>query len=154
MKEATLITKLKEKNYRICCAESCTGGMLSSALVGVSGASDVLDMGFITYANEAKIKLLGVDENTILQYGVVSEPVTAQMATGAAKAAECQVGVGISGIAGPGGATPTKPVGTVCFGFYIDGKVVTKTMHFEDRGRQQVRESAVQYAIDTLIELI
>lgn len=80
MREEELISLLKEKGLHICCAESCTGGMLSSTLVNVVGASDALDMGFVTYANEAKIKLLGVDAKTIEHYGVVSEQVAEQMA--------------------------------------------------------------------------
>ena len=120
MREDLLIQKLKNKNYHICCAESCTGGMLNSALIGVSGASDVIDVGFVTYANSAKVKFIGVSPDTIAEFGVVSEQVVSQMAKGAAKAADAEVGVGISGIAGPGGGTPKKPFGTVCFGFYID----------------------------------
>lgn len=154
MREDILIKKLKEKKYHICTAESCTGGMLSSAIIGVSGASDVIDMGFVTYANSAKVKLIGVSEQTISEHGVVSEAVAAEMAKGAAKAANAEVGVGISGIAGPTGATPTKPVGTVCFGFFVDGKTITTTEHFENMDRQSVRESAVQFAIDRLIEII
>lgn len=137
----------------ICCAESCTGGMLSSILVGVSGASDVIDMGLVTYANSAKIKLLCVSEADIDKYGVVSEVVAGQMARGACGISGAEVGVGISGIAGPGGSD-FKPEGMVCFGFCINGKVITKTVQFGPLGRQNVRQSSCEFAIDTLLELI
>lgn len=137
----------------ICCAESCTGGMLSSTLVGVSGASDVIDMGLVTYANSAKIKLLSVSEADIDKYGVVSEVVAGQMARGACEISGAEVGVGISGIAGPGGSD-FKPEGMVCFGFCVNGKVITKTVQFGPLGRQNVRQSSCEFAIDTLLELI
>ena len=154
MRNEKLVRLLMEKGYRICCAESCTGGMLSSAIVDVANASSVVDMGFVTYANEAKIKLLGVNTDTIDKFGVVSEAVAGQMANGAAKTSGAQVGVGISGIAGPTGGSDKKPVGTVCFGFYITGKTVTKTMYFGNLGRTQVRMAACNFAIDTLISLL
>ncbi len=153
MREEELISLLKEKGLHICCAESCTGGMLSSTLVNVVGASDALDMGFVTYANEAKIKLLGVDAKTIEHYGVVSEQVAEQMAHGAAEVSGAQVAVGISGIAGPGGSK-YKPEGMVCFGFYINGKTATYTKQFGALGRQNVRTLSCEYAIDTLLRLL
>ncbi len=153
MKQQQLIEILKEKNMKICCAESCTGGMLSSTLVGVVGASDVIDMGFVTYANSAKIKLLDVDPADIEKYGVVSESVAGQMASGACAISGADVGVGISGIAGPGGSD-FKPEGMVCFGFCVNGKVTTSTVQFGPLGRQNVREKSVEYAIDTLLTLI
>ena len=109
MREEELIFLLKERGLQICCAESCTGGMLSSTLVNVVGASDALDMGFVTYANEAKIKLLGVNAQTIERYGVVSEQVAEQMARGAANVSGAQVAVGISGIAGSRAAASKSP---------------------------------------------
>ena len=153
MREEELISLLKEKGLHICCAESCTGGMLSSTLVNVVGASDALDMGFVTYANEAKIKLLGVDAKTIEHYSVVSEQVAEQMAHGAAEVSGAQVAVGISGIAGPGGSE-YKPEGMVCFGFYINGKTATYTKQFGALGRQNVRTLSCEYAIDTLLRLL
>lgn len=153
MREKELIDLLKEKEYKICCAESCTGGMLSSTLVGVEGASSVIDMGFVTYANDAKVKLLGVSQQSIDEYGVVSESVAGQMAQGACQVSGAQVGVGISGIAGPGGSGK-KPEGMVCFGFCVNDKVITHTQYFGAIGRQNVRKSSVEYSINKLIELI
>ena len=108
----------------------------------------------VTYANEAKIKYLGVKPETIECYGVVSEPVAGQMAEGVAKAQNAQVGVGVSGIAGPTGGTATKPVGMVCFGFYVDGELTTVTKQFGDLGRNVVREAATEFVFETLVQLL
>ena len=111
-------------------------------------------MSFVTYANEAKIKLLGVSADTILSNGVVSEEVAYEMAQGVAKAAGSEVGVGITGVAGPGGGTAKKPVGMVCFGFCVNGKTVTYTKQFGEIGRNQVRKSSVEFVFQTLLELL
>ena len=110
---------LKKKNWHISFAESCTGGLCCARLVDVPSASYVLCASFVTYAESAKMKLVGVKEETLQDHGVVSEEVAGEMAEGAARAAECEVGVGISGVAGPSGGTEQTPVGTVCFGFSI-----------------------------------
>jgi len=152
--ETRVVDKLIQKGFHIACAESCTGGLLCGSIVNVPNASAVLDSSFITYANEAKIKYLGVKEETIAEYGVVSEEVAGQMASGVAQESGAQVGVATSGIAGPSGGTATKPVGMVCFGFRVDGKLTTATKYFGDIGRNRVREAAVQYALERLLELL
>ena len=136
------------------CAESCTGGLVASRIVNVPDASRVLNVSFVTYANEAKIRYLGVDPGTIGARGVVSEEVAGQMALGAARQAGAQVGVGISGVAGPSGGSPEKPVGTVCFGFYIAGKTETATKHFEGRERNEVRADSAEFVLRRLFELL
>ncbi len=146
----TVVNKLIEKNYHISFAESCTGGMACAALVGVADASKVLDVSFVTYANEAKMKYLGVDDSTIKQCGVVSEEVARQMAEGVAREAGSEVGVGITGVAGPGGGTKDKPVGMVCFGFYINGEIETYTKQFGELGRNEVREKSVTFVYEIL----
>ena len=153
MKEKKLVLKLIEKGYRIATAESCTGGMIASTIVNVPRASKVLDESIVTYSNEAKVKYLGVKPETIENVGVVSEEVVAEMAAGSAKASGANVGVGVSGIAGPTGATATKPVGMVCFGFYIDGKVQTFTKYFKG-SRTAVRKKSTKFVIDTLFEIL
>lgn len=153
MKEQQLVSLLRRTGRHICCAESCTGGMLSSTLINVPGASDVIDMGFVTYSNSSKIRLLGVDSGTIDKYGVVSEQVAKQMALGAAKVSGAQAAVGISGIAGPGGSE-FKPEGMVCFGFYTDGKITCATRYFGAIGRTAVRERSCEFAVDKLLELL
>lgn len=145
-----VVDKLIQKNYHISFAESCTGGMACAALVSVADASKVLDVSFVTYANEAKMQYLGVNAAAIEQFGVVSEEVAAQMAQGVAKEAGSEVGVGITGVAGPGGGTKDKPVGMVCFGFYIDGEVITFTKQFGEIGRNEVRRSSVEFVYETL----
>ena len=152
--EEQVVEKLIEKGWHISFAESCTGGLCCGTLVNVTNASSVLDMSFVTYANEAKIKLLGVKADTILSNGVVSEEVAYEMAQGVAKVANSQVGVGITGVAGPGGGTKRKPVGMVCFGFYIEGKVYTYTCQFGEIGRNQVRKSSVEFVFEKLLELM
>lgn len=152
--EEQLVTKLIEKNWHIACAESCTGGLVASRIVNVANASKVLDVSFVTYANEAKIHYLGVAPATILNHGVVSEEVVSEMAAGVAKEAGAQVGIAVSGIAGPGGGTETKPVGMVCFGFYVNGTITTKTCQFGSPGRNEVRTLSTNYALQTALELI
>lgn len=153
-KEEIVVQKLIDKGYHISCAESCTGGMLTSRIVNVPNASMVLDASIVTYANDAKIKYLGVKPDTIDTYGVVSEQVAGEMAQGIANAQQAQVGIGISGVAGPSGGTPDKPVGMVCFGFYISGKLLTYTKQFGNIGRLNVREKSVDFVFDKLQELL
>lgn len=152
--EEQLVNKLIEKNWHIACAESCTGGLVASRIVNVANASKVLDVSFVTYANDAKINYVGVSPATILEYGVVSEEVVSEMAAGVAKAAGSEVGIAVSGIAGPGGGTEKKPVGMVCFGFYINGSITTRTMKFGNPGRNKVRSLSTEYALKTILQLI
>ncbi|MBR1597826.1 MAG: CinA family protein [Lachnospiraceae bacterium] len=149
-----VVDLLIDKGYHISFAESCTGGLACGTLVGVADASKVLDVSFVTYANEAKMEYLSVDEKSIDSYGVVSEEVAYEMAAGVAKAAGSQVGVGISGVAGPTGGTKDKPVGMVCFGFSINGNVTTYTKQFGDIGRNKVRTKSVDFVFETLYELL
>ncbi len=150
--EYKLVDILIKLGYRITFAESCTAGLAAAKLVNVPDASKVLDVSFVTYANEAKVKYVGVSEKSIEQFGVVSEQVAGEMALGAANAMGSEVGVGISGIAGPTGGTEEKPVGMVCFGISINGNVKTYTKYFGDIGRNQVRKASVEYIFTTLID--
>ena len=152
--EEKVVQKLIERKYHISFAESCTGGMCCAKIVNVSNASSVLDMSFVTYANEAKIDLLGVDSDVINKWGVVSEQAAGQMAIGVSKKSRAQVGVGVTGIAGPTGATEAKPIGMVCFGFCINGNVSTYTMHFGNVGRNKVRCLSVDFVFEKLMELL
>ena len=149
--EEQVVKKLIEKNFHISFAESCTGGMCCGTIVN---ASKVLDVSFVTYANEAKIEFLGVKADTILSNGVVSEEVAYEMAQGVANVSKSEVGVGVTGVAGPGGGTAKKPVGMVCFGFYVNGKTATYTCRFGEIGRNQVRKSSVEFVMAKLLELL
>ncbi len=152
--EEKLVNLLKSKGYHISFAESCTGGLVSASLVSVADASSVFCESVVTYSNEAKINRLGVKKEVIDFLGVVSEDVAGAMASGVSALTGAEVGVGITGIAGPTGGTPEKPVGMICFGFYINGKVTTKTVNFEDIGRNNVRQSASTYVFKTLAYLL
>ncbi|MDD6728629.1 MAG: CinA family protein [Eubacteriales bacterium] len=152
--EEQVVDRLIEKGYHISFAESCTGGLCCGTLVNVTNASKVLDVSFVTYANEAKMEYLGVSADTILTHGVVSEQVAYEMAQGVAKTAKSEVGVGVTGVAGPGGGTAKKPVGMVCFGFCINGEVTTYTMQFGEIGRNQVRKSSVEFVFQKLLEIL
>lgn len=152
--EEKVVSELIEKNYHIAFAESCTAGLCSATLVNVADASKVLDVSFTTYANEAKTDCVGVKKETISKYGVVSEEVAYEMALGVSKAANSEVGVGVTGIAGPGGATETKPVGMICFGFCINKSVKTYTKQFGNIGRQNVRNASVNFVFKTLSDLL
>lgn len=152
--EEKLVNKLIENDYHISFAESCTGGLCCGTLVNVANASKVLDVSFVTYANEAKVNFINVDNNTIEKFGVVSEEVAFEMAQGVAKVSNSQVGVGITGIAGPTGETKNKPIGMVCFGFFVNGKTYTYTMQFGNIGRNNVRQKSVDFVYSTLLELL
>lgn len=153
-KMENIIKILAEKNYTIATAESCTGGLLASTIVNINGASKVFNEGYITYSNEAKERILGVNKDTIEKFGVVSEEVCKEMALKTQKIANANVAVSISGIAGPTGDTPNKPVGMVCFGFAIDNEIYTCTQYFGNIGRLEVRNKSVEFVIDFLLEKI
>lgn len=150
-KAARVAAALKERGWHIAFAESCTGGLAAAALVDVADASRVLEESFVTYSNRAKTKYLGVKTESLEKWGAVSQQVALEMAAGAAAASGAQVGVGISGIAGPGGGTAEKPVGMVCFGFVIGGESFSVTKQFGDLGRNMVRQSSVDFVYDTLL---
>ncbi|WP_297130048.1 CinA family protein [uncultured Eubacterium sp.] len=152
--EEQVVNKLIDRGFHISFAESCTGGLCCGTLVNVSNASKVLDMSFVTYANEAKVELINVSPETIKNYGVVSEQVAGEMCRGVAEKAYSEVGVGITGVAGPTGGTAKKPVGMVCFGFYVPGKVITRTMQFGNIGRNEVRAKSVDFVFNTLNDLL
>ena len=151
---AFIVDFLAVRGWTISFAESCTAGLAAARLVDVPSASNVFNASFVTYSNEAKVKYLGVSADVITEKGVVSEEVAVQMAVGTAKANDAQVGVGISGIAGPTGGTAAKPVGTVCFGFIIDGRTFSATKHFGDIGRDAVREASVEYVYSFLMSML
>ncbi|MGI5309384.1 nicotinamide-nucleotide amidase [Rheinheimera sp. WS51] len=144
---------LLRKKLTITTAESCTGGGIGYWLTAVAGSSAYVDRAFITYSNKAKQQLLGVQSTTLLQYGAVSEQTVSEMAVGAAKAAGAQCAISVSGIAGPGGGSADKPVGTVWFGFYMQGSIITQRQCF-DGDRQHVRQQSIDYALKRSIELL
>lgn len=144
---------LLRKKYSITTAESCTGGGVAYSLTAVPGSSAYVDRGFITYSNKAKQQLLAVRSATLLQYGAVSEQTVREMAQGAANAAGANMAIAVSGIAGPDGGSAYKPVGTVCFGFYLNGQLASSQLVFAG-DRAAVREQAIHYALKQSIALL
>lgn len=149
--EEQIVAKLIEKGYSITTAESCTGGLLAGRLLNVAGASAVYDEGHITYSNEAKERLLGVSHQTLENYGAVSRQTAEEMAEGAANVANADVGLSTTGIAGPGGGTPEKPVGLVYVGCSINGHVTVKECRFHGN-REENRRAAVEAVLQLLWE--
>ncbi len=139
----------REKGVLIATAESCTGGMVAAALTDIAGSSAVVDRGFVTYSNRAKVDMLGVSSATLDQYGAVSESVAQEMADGARKAAGVDLAVSITGIAGPGGSEH-KPEGRVCFGISSASSTRTETIEFGALGRSVVRARARDHALNLL----
>lgn len=149
--EEQVVKLLQEKKIKISTTESCTGGFLAGTIVNVSGASEVFDEGYITYSNAAKHKILGVKEETLEQYGAVSEETAKEMAEGCAKAAGAQIAIGITGIAGPTGGTQEKPVGLVYMGCFYQGTAKVKRFIFLG-DRSQVRKQSVEEALKFILE--
>lgn len=152
-KEEKIVRFLDEHKMTVTFAESCTGGMICSRIVNVPGASSVLNVGFVTYSNDSKKKLIGVAGSTLKKYGAVSRKCAKQMAKGAAKKAGADAAVSVTGIAGPEGGSEQKPVGLVYIGCSVKGKVIVKKFLF-DGDRQQVRERAAAEALKLLYKCL
>ena len=151
--EEQVVRLLKERNLTITAAESCTGGLIAGTLVNVAGASDVFGESYVTYSNEAKQRLVGVQAETLEQFGAVSEQTAWEMAAGAARAAGADVALSSTGIAGPGGGTPQKPVGLVYIGCCVQGSVqVRKLRFYGSRMENRIRtvEEALRFAAEML----
>ena len=148
--EERVVSLLKQRGYTATTTESCTGGLLAGRLLNVAGASEVYKEGYITYSNEAKIKLLDVSPKTLEAYGAVSEQTALEMAQGAARQAGAKAALATTGIAGPDGGTAEKPVGLVYIGCYVNGVTIVEKHIFAGE-RTQVRTMAVETAL-TLLE--
>ena len=143
--------RLVSRNESLATAESCTGGWVSMLVTAITGSSAWFDRGFVSYSNEAKQEMLAVDKQIIEIHGAVSEETARSMVQGAIENSNAQVGLSITGIGGPGGGTIDKPVGTVCFGWMVDGQCDTETCHFSG-DRNQVREQSVRHVLTTLLD--
>jgi nicotinamide-nucleotide amidase len=144
---------LQQKGLFLSTAESCTGGGIAYAITEIPGSSDWFDCGFVTYSNTAKTELLDVPEVLIAQFGAVSEEVVEAMVEGAIANSDAHVAVATTGIAGPSGAVPGKPVGTVCFGWARDEHVFTERLVFHG-DRQSVREQSIAHALKGLLQFL
>lgn len=149
MKQLTQL--LTQKKLTIAVAESCTGGNLSALLTRESGSSVYFDRGFISYSNQAKIDMLDVKTATLDKFGAVSEQTALEMVQGVIKKSPADIGVAITGIAGPTGGTKDKPVGNVCFGFCILGKCFASTQQFNG-DRTQVNQNSIDFVIKTIVK--
>ena len=146
--------KLRARGWMLATAESCTGGWAGQLLTSLPGSSQWYERGFITYANAAKVEMLCVPAETIGEHGAVSEATARAMAAGALRNSHAQAALAISGIAGPGGGTPQKPVGLVCYGWALeDGTVMSSTCRL-DGDREEIRSRAVAASLRGLIELV
>ena len=137
---------LKVKGKTLATAESCTGGWVAQAITSIAGSSDWFERGYVTYSNAAKREALGVSKKTLARYGAVSEPTARAMARGALKKSRAGMALAITGIAGPGGGLPGKPVGTVCFAWAQGRKMRSETRRFRG-GRSRVRRQSVIHAL-------
>lgn len=144
---------LLNKGWLLASAESCTGGLISAACTDLAGSSNWFERGFVTYSNEAKTDMLGVDAALIAAHGAVSEEVARAMAQGAITHSRARVAVAVTGVAGPTGGSRAKPVGTVWFGFMVDGRLSSETKLFAG-DRAAVRAATVQHALQRLLQLL
>ncbi len=154
----TLASLLMQKKLRVCTAESCTGGLIAKTFTDLAGSSEWFDRGFVTYSNQSKMDMLGIQSSTLNKFGAVSEEIAREMAEGALKFSQSQLAVSVTGIAGPGGGSDEKPVGTVCFGFAFKSKTGSKKIWIEkkwfDGERVQVREASLIFVLNRLNEVI
>ncbi|MDP1954612.1 MAG: CinA family protein [Polaromonas sp.] len=142
-----------KKGWLLATAESCTGGLISAACTDLAGSSNWFERGFVTYSNDAKTELLGVDAALIAAHGAVSDAVVRAMAQGAITHSKAQVAVAVTGVAGPTGGSRAKPVGTVWFGFMVDGQLSSEVQRF-DGDRAAVRLATVQHGLQRLVQLL
>jgi nicotinamide-nucleotide amidase len=135
-------------------AESCTGGLVAGAMTAIAGSSDWFDRGFVTYSDEAKMEALGVPSMVLAGHGAVSEATARELASGAIARSRGDIAVAVTGIAGPSGGSPAKPVGTVCFAWSVRGGETTSATRQFEGGRTAVRRASVVVALDGLIERV
>jgi nicotinamide-nucleotide amidase len=151
----TVLAEARAKNLKIVTAESCTGGLVAGALTEIAGSSDVLERGFVTYSNDAKQECLGVIDDTLDKFGAVSASTAIAMAEGALANSKADVSVAVTGIAGPGGGSPEKPVGLVHFAAARRGAATAmEVRRFGDIGRHKIRMESVEVALTLLRRLL
>lgn len=151
MLATALAAEMKMLGRRLVTAESCTGGWIAKVCTDLPGSSEWFERGLVTYSNEAKSDLLGVKPGDLLRFGAVSEEIVAAMARGAIDNSRADVAVSVSGIAGPDGGTPDKPVGTVCFGWALPDDRVETEIHYLGGEREDVRRVSVATALEGLL---
>ncbi|MFJ6023896.1 CinA family protein [Brevundimonas sp. NPDC092305] len=150
----SIVESASQRGIMLACAESCTGGLLAAALTEIPGSSAVVDRGFVTYSNEAKMEMLGVPKDLLDAHGAVSEEVARAMAEGVLAQSNAVAAVSVTGIAGPGGGSALKPVGLVHFAVVGPAGVGHVERRFEDRGREAIRMEAVRQALGLLLDQV
>ncbi len=150
----SLVKKLTKKKLKISFVESCTGGLLANTITSVSGASKVFNMGFITYSNQAKIKILNINKNIIIKYGAVSPECCKAMVINLSKISKANINVSITGIAGPNGGTKKKPIGLVYIGIKKANKIIIIKNLFKTKKRISIQRATVKKAIKAVNSLI
>ena len=153
-KSKKIVSLLKRKKLKISFAESCTGGLLSSAITSVSGSSKVFNLGLVTYSNESKIKVLKVSKKIIRKYGAVSEQVCKAMVKNVSKIGKCNMSVSITGIAGPKGGTRKKPIGLVYIGVKKGNKISINNCLFKNKGRAYIQRAAVNKSLGLILSTL
>ena len=154
LKLKKIVRLLKKKKIKISFAESCTGGLLSSAMTSVSGSSKVFNLGLIVYSNESKIKVLKISKKLIRKYGAVSEQVCKAMAKNVSKIGKTNMSISITGIAGPSGGTKQKPVGLIYVGIKRANKVKVNRYLFKNKDRLYIQKTAVNKSLDLILSFI
>ena len=149
-----IIKKLSKKKLKISFAESCTGGLLSSAITTVSGSSKVFNLGLVTYSNQSKIKVLKVSKKIIRKYGAASEQVCKAMAKNVSKIGKTNMSVSVTGIAGPSGGTRKKPVGLVYVGIKKGNKISIKKYLFKNKGRSYIQKATVNKCLGLILSAL
>ena len=153
-KSKKIVSLLKRKKLKIAVAESCTGGLLSSAITSVSGSSKVFTLGLIAYSNQSKIKVLKVPKNIIRKYGSVSEPVCLAMVKNVSRIGKTNMSVSITGIAGPSGGSKKKPVGLVYVGIKKSNRTEVKKYLFKNKGRAYIQKAAVNKSLGLILSFL
>ena len=150
----SLIKILAKKKLRISVVESCTGGLLASKITSTSGASKVFNLGFVTYSNQAKIKILKVNKNIIQKYGAVSHECCSMMVNNLSKISKANISVSITGIAGPKGGTKSKPVGLVYIGIKKGNKIIVNKCLFKSKKRSSIQRASVNKALNLILRTV
>ena len=149
-----IVHTLTERSLTLACAETLTGGGIAQVLIRVPSSSRALGLGVVAYSDQAKIEILGVDPETIRRYGAVSEETAREMAESIAAVAHADLGLAVTGVAGPGGGSSEKPVGMVCFALKTPGKTVTRTCHFGDLGRDVIMDQSIRTSLELVEEYV
>jgi len=153
-KSKKIVSLLKKKKLKISFVESCTGGILSSAITSVSGSSKVFTLGLVTYSNQSKTKMLRIPKNIIRKYGSVSEQVCLTMVKNLSKISKTNISVSITGIAGPSGGTKIKPIGLVYIGIKKGNKIEVKKYLFKSKGRSYIQKAAVNKSLGLILSFL